>query len=97
MELARASDAGLLRPLRATVNSAERYFARLGDLTNVLDTWCEEDVGERSYEQLRTPTGWLVRLRSDRNGLLTEQTEKPTKADALASAAMIVTHNPYLE
>jgi len=71
---------------------------RLATLTDTLDGWCSNEApGERAYEVSRTQTGWLVRLRSDRNGLLTEQTEKPTKADALASAAMIVTHNPYLE
>lgn len=67
------------------------------DSTDALDAWLRQDPGERAYEVSLTQTGWLVRLRSDRNGLLTEQTEKPTKADALASAAMIVTHNPYLE
>ena len=70
---------------------------RVAESTERLDAWVDGDQGERAYELSTTPTGWLVRLRADRNGLLTEQTEKPTKADALASAAMIVTHNPYLE
>lgn len=72
---------------------AERTYAILCSL----DDWASADPHERAYELSRTNTGWLVRLRADRNGLLREQTEKPTKADALASAAMIVTHNPYLE
>ncbi len=87
------------------MNSAERRAElrflsraeRTYELLCSLDDWASADPGERAYEISRTQSGWLVRMRSDRNGLLTEQTEKPTKADALASAAMIVTHNPYLE
>ncbi len=72
--------------------------ARIVDLTVALDSWVLGGApGARAYEVSSAFGGWKVRLRADIHGLVVEETVKARKSDALASAAMIVTHNPYLE